>query len=145
MSVTETPVTLWALATVKVFEEVALAWSEVVDTATVSVVDVVVGFVTPSSSTVTLSPALTLSPLKMMQVSVVPEVLLQSPPTSGWPLVVLSVTMPAFVSLLKPVPEGNVSVIVLPAAPDMPPVEEVVKRGLCRRSARSSRWSVACW
>ena len=100
--------------------------SEVVATEAVAVV-VGDGLTTPSSSTVTLSPGLTLSPLKMMQVSVLPEVLLQSPPTSGWPLVVLSVTMPAFVSLLSPVPDGNMMVIVLPAAPDMPPVEEVAK------------------
>ena len=70
----------------------------------------------------TVSPALTVSPLKMMQVSVVPEVLLQSPPTCGWPLSELSVTIPPLVRFDRPVIGGYVIVTVPLWAPDMPVV-----------------------
>ena len=72
-----------------------------------------------------LSPARTVEPPEMLHVSVVPEAL-QLPPT--WPCLgaVLSVTIPLLVRCASPVPDGNAIVIVLPAAPTIPPVEDVV-------------------
>jgi hypothetical protein len=95
--------------------------SEVVCTVRVEEVDTFDGFVTPSSSTVSASPAGTLAAV-IVQSSTVWEFDPQSP---TFPLA--SVTTPrVIVNVLEP--GGKVIVIWLWAAPDIPPpVAEVVK------------------
>ena len=108
--------------------EVLVVASEVVDTVRVSVFPVGAGdsVVTPSSSTVSVSPAVTVLPALMVQTSTVFELTPQVPTCV---LVVVSVTMAlTIVVVLKgevAVP-GNVIVIWLCAVPDIPPVLEVL-------------------
>ncbi len=82
--------------------------------------------VTPSSSILRVSPAVTLLPEEMVQTSTVWELMPQVP---TWVLVVVSVTMAlTIVEVLKGVVAvpGNVIVIWLCAVADIPPVPEVV-------------------
>ena len=108
--------------------EVLVVASEVVDTVRVSVFPVGAGdsVVTPSSSTVSVSPAVTVLPALIVQTSTVFELTPQVPTCV---LVVVSVTMAlTIVVVLKgevAVP-GNVIVIWLCAVPDIPPVLEVL-------------------
>lgn len=94
--------------------------SEVVDAERVSEAGLVDGLVTPLSSTATESPAVTDAPLKITHVAITPDWL--QFPTSL--LVVVSVTA-ELTTVLKSVPVGNVTVILLPDAPSRPPVTDV--------------------
>ena len=82
--------------------------------------------VTPSSSTLRVSPAVTVLPALIVQTSTVWEL---TPQVPTWVLVVVSVTMAlTIVVVLKgevAVP-GNVIVTWLCAVPDIPPVPEVL-------------------
>jgi hypothetical protein len=100
--------------------EAAAIVSELVETRSVSVVLGVDGFTTSSSSTVSWSCAATVA--KIEHVIVVPDGL--HDPTC-WPPAA-SVTMPD--AAPRPVPDGSVTVIWLPAGPERPPVEEVPNR-----------------
>ncbi len=108
--------------------EVLVVVSEVVDTLRVSVFPVGAGdsVVTPSSSTVSVSPAVTVLPAVIVQTSTVWEL---TPQVPTWVLVVVSVTMAlTIVVVLKGVVAvaGKVIVIWLCAVPDIPPVLEVL-------------------
>lgn len=96
--------------------------SELVDTVTVSAELAVPGLMAPSMSALTASPACTTELEKRSKVSVVVALGLAKP--TVWPVVV-SVRV-ALCRLLRSVPEGKTMVTVLPAAPDRPPVAEVV-------------------
>ena len=106
--------------------ELTAAVSEVVATETVGFGEVVVGLTTSSSVVVTVSPGLTTEPLKMLQVSdrwvdagggVAAEVA-----DLRWSPSLMSIVKIFVTSVLF----GKVIVNWLPAAPDMPPVEEVL-------------------
>ena len=102
--------------------------SEVVDTVrrSASLAGAGDSVVTPSSSTLRVSPAVTLLPEEMVQTSTVWEL---TPQVPTWVLVVVSVTMAlTIVEVLKGVVAvpGNVIVIWLCAVADIPPVPEVV-------------------
>ena len=108
--------------------EVLVVASEVVDTVRVSRFPLGAGdsVVTPSSSIVSTSPAVTVLPAAIVQTSTVWEL---TPQVPTWVLVVVSVTMAlTIVVVLKgevAVP-GNVIVTWLCAVPDIPPVPEVL-------------------
>ena len=103
--------------------EVLVVASEVVDTVRVSRFPLGAGdsVVTPSSSTLSVSPAVTVLPAAIVQTSTVWEL---TPQVPTWVFVVVSVTMAlTIVVVLKgevAVP-GNVIVIWLCAVPDIPP------------------------
>ena len=108
--------------------DVIVVVSEVVDTVRVWMFPVGAGdsVVTPSSSTLSTSPAVTVLPALMVQTSTVFELTPQVPTCV---LVVVSVTMAlTIVVVLKGevAVAGNVIVIWLCAVPDIPPVLEVV-------------------
>ena len=82
--------------------------------------------VTPSSSTLSASPAVTLLPEEMVQTSTVWELTPQVPTCV---LVVVSVTMALTIVVVlngEVAVAGNVIVIWLCAVPDIPPVLEVL-------------------
>ncbi len=115
------------LATGKVTEVIVVV-SEVVDTVRVWRFPLGAGdsVVTPSSSILSTSPAVTVLPAAMVQTSTVWEL---TPQVPTWVLVVVSVTMAlTIVVVLKGVVAvaGKVIVIWLCAVPDIPPVLEVV-------------------
>ena len=108
--------------------EVLVVASELVDTVrrSASLAGAGDSVVTPSSSTMSVSPAVTVLPALIVQTSTVWEL---TPQVPTWVLVVVSVTMAlTIVVVLKgevAVP-GNVIVIWLCAVPDIPPVLEVL-------------------
>ena len=99
--------------------------SDVVATETVGFASAVVGLTTSSSVVVMVSPGLTTEPLKMLQVRTGGLT-----PAAVWLQKLPTCVAPSLMSIVKifvtSVLFGKAIVNWLPAAPDMPPVEEVL-------------------